>query len=151
MIRRYVKGGEAFQAAHGDRLHVVYYEDILAEPRAAADSLCRFLGIDFEPGMLATDRSNDTSAAIRSKRRTEGIYYTIEMFDRPIDASNTGKWRNELNAVDIRAIEADIGGRPLASLQRYQIGTAGWGWMKFFAIARPASSAASAVARRVRP
>ncbi|MCZ4607668.1 sulfotransferase [Streptomyces sp. Lzd4kr] len=40
---------EAYAAAGG---HVLRYEDLTADPAAALDGICRFLGLEYEPGML---------------------------------------------------------------------------------------------------
>jgi hypothetical protein len=100
--------------------------------------------------MLETEVTNDTSRAIGSARETKGVYYTNEMFDRPIDRSNTGKWASELDVRAVKAIEAHLGRASLPSLARYGIGGPGRMWSTYFRVAEPASGVARAIAGRMK-
>ncbi len=150
LIRRYLEAGEAFARSHGERLHVIHYEELLSDPRRIAMGLCAFLDLEFEDAMLATQQSNDTSAALGEERKRQSVFYDLAMFDRPIDRSNMGKWRSELDARSVHAVEVYLGTNPLPCLQRYEIGRPGPLWSTWAAVAAPASELGDAVLRRVR-
>jgi hypothetical protein len=147
-IRRYVEAGEAFERTHGERLCVVYYEDVLAAPRAVADRLSTFLGLDVDEGMLATEQPNDTSEALGAGRTRPSVFYDSSMFDRPIDETNRDKWKRELSRVDLRAVGVHLGRAPLRRLERYQLGHAGAGWPLIFGVTESVSYVAGRLRRR---
>lgn len=136
-MRQSLLAGEAFRRSHGTRLRIVHYEDLLAAPRQVAERLCTFLGVEFEEQMLATGRSNDVSRAISSPRKTRGVFYTKEMYDRPIDQSNVGKWRTQLDMVSIQAVHARLGSMDLPCLQKYDLPAAAAPWRLLFSVWRP--------------
>lgn len=150
LIRRCLSAGEDFLRSHRDRLFVVYYEDLLEDPRGRAQALCDFLGLDFEASMLDTTQSNDTSAAVGVGRKAPSVFYDVAGLDRPIDTTNTGKWRRELDSGSIRAVQAYLGDNRLSCLERYDIPRAGRGWSAYFAVAGPMSHIARAASRRLR-
>jgi hypothetical protein len=66
----------------------IRFEDLLARPRPVLHRICEFLGLSFEPAMLEYHR--DTTYA-------------------PLDPGQSGKWRRQLAARDIRVFESVAG------------------------------------------
>jgi hypothetical protein len=54
----------ALEAAdrHGERVRVLRYEDVVADPAAALAPVCGWIGLDFEPGMLEVPLVNSSYA-----------------------------------------------------------------------------------------
>lgn len=150
MMRQHLEAGEAFRRSHPDRLHLVHYEDLLSAPEAAVREMCRFLDVPFEERMLETQRENDTSEAIASKRKTNGVFYTNAMFDRPIDATNVGKWKGQLDSWTLSAIRTALDPDDLPCLSRYDLEPPGWGWPVVFSVADPLASLTRAAVARIR-
>ena len=71
------------------RIQVVHYEDLVSSPRSMLESLCDFLGVEFEEGMLAfhgRDEIKEQSATVRN----------WENLSRPIMGQNFNKHEREL-------------------------------------------------------
>ncbi|MCB2213195.1 sulfotransferase [bacterium] len=74
------------RARFPDRICTVRYEDLTADPEGTVRRVCDFIGIDFQPQMLKTERSN---IAGRDKlERDAGM---------GIVASAVGRWHSTLN------------------------------------------------------
>ena len=76
----------------------VRYEDFTARPQAELDRICRFLGLDFEPGLLdfRKDRHNIGGNPMR--------FRADEVEIRP-----DSRWRDEVTAQDLADFEAEAG------------------------------------------
>jgi len=89
----------------GQRLHV-RYEDLLADAAPILRSMCRFLGLDYEPWML--DFHRDAAANMDAR--------AVESFNRkatgPMDPANADRWRDKLDA-DAQTIIEKILGREM--------------------------------------
>jgi hypothetical protein len=84
-----------------DKIFVLRYEDLLARPENVLKSACSFMGVPFESQML--DFHNMEHAKKASAR---SIYW--ENLNKPIIDSNTGKFRNGLNRIQIYHIEHSL-------------------------------------------
>ena len=84
------------------------YEDLTRAPQQTLQSLCAFLGEDFEPGMLQffTGAQAKTGA---------GLSESWENTGRPILQNNSQKFHKELSAAHIRTVEAICAG-PMEAL-----------------------------------
>ncbi|HXE56835.1 MAG TPA: sulfotransferase [Gemmatimonadales bacterium] len=71
------------------RYHELRYEDLVAEPEARLRALCRFLGIEFAPGMLEYHARVDRSIPA-SKR------HIWKLIDQPPRADNAERWRSRM-------------------------------------------------------
>ena len=149
-MRRSLEAGESFLRSQPGRVKRVYSEDLVTRPREVVQDVCRFLDLEFQEQMLATERPNDTSRAIESDRPTKGVFYTRKMYDRPIDASGVGKWRDELSGWDARTVETKLGALDLPSLARYDLAVPSRPVAAAYDFALRVASLSRAVVRRLR-
>ncbi|OGC95589.1 MAG: hypothetical protein A2W25_00995 [candidate division Zixibacteria bacterium RBG_16_53_22] len=78
-----------------DRALTLRYEDLVASPDTVVRSICRFLGIAFEPAMLEFHKTSGKYIGEHHSRLIFGA----------IDPSNTAKWRKHLSSDDVRLYE----------------------------------------------
>lgn len=78
------------------------YEDLVADPEGSVRRLCEFLGLTYDPAMLAVGWSNTTAQG--GTTRAEGI-----------DPRAVGKWRDKLSA-DVISLCQMINGNEMTSL-----------------------------------
>jgi hypothetical protein len=81
-----------------DRFRLVRYEDLAARPREAARALAGFLGLPFDPRMLAPAAPENDSGAWRGNSSYDDAVPGIS--DAPI-----ARWRDRLPAPTTRAVE----------------------------------------------
>ncbi len=72
-------------AVPAEQLHEVRYEELVSDPEGVLSGICEFLGVAYEPGMLAIDQ--DTT------------------YSRP-DASLSEQWRHRLTAREVELVES---------------------------------------------
>lgn len=70
--------GEHWQDMLGDRLHVVDYEDLVADPVTVSEAALRFCGLEFEPGCVDITRnaapvSTASSSQVRQPIHSRGV------------------------------------------------------------------------------
>ena len=94
-----------------ERVFVQRYEDLVADPETVLRALCAFLGVDFESDLLTF---NEKASAKRSAE-----FRGWKNLDRPFMATNTAKYRSDLSALEIRAIELRLG--PLMQRFGYEL------------------------------
>ncbi len=61
----------------GERLHYIRYESLVADPEAALEALCRFLGIEWSPRMVETRARSEAAGRVRTasyQQVTEDVY-----------------------------------------------------------------------------
>lgn len=105
--QEYLQVIESFRAAlPQDAFFQVRYEDLLADPEGVLRRLCRFLGEDYSPQMLAFYKG---AADYRTDRSN------LENLKKPLLAQNRDKWRKQMSARELRLFEA-VAGR---TLERY--------------------------------
>jgi len=73
------------------RTRVVRYEDLVEDPEREIESVCRFLGIDYDPAMLDPERR----LAGRERVRTNSYEQVAETIYR----RSAGRWRNYRDAL----------------------------------------------------
>lgn len=95
-------GDEALQKLGPSQVHLLRYEDLLAEPEARIRALCAFLGEEFEPAQLAFNR---TEAAKKIAQLSESWANA----GAPILSDNTAKYRGDLSLDELRAVESVAG------------------------------------------
>lgn len=67
------------------------YEDLLEDPPAVLDRVCRLLGVAFDESMLQYHR--DVSAAVPESKR-----HIWQLIDRPPQKDNAGRWKRDLSS-----------------------------------------------------
>jgi hypothetical protein len=83
----------------------VRYEDLVERPAEESRRICAFLGLDFDEGMLAIERTDPTRVD-----KDQAAWFT-SLWDG-INTSAVGKWRTELSGRD-RAVFAALAGPEL--------------------------------------
>jgi hypothetical protein len=105
--QQYLAAAEEARAFLGDKAFLqVRYEDLLAAPKEELQRICKFLGEEFAPIMLAYHQ--EQNAPYRDPRNAANLR-------RPIMSDNAGKWRSLMTSRELRIFEALAG----ASLERY--------------------------------
>jgi hypothetical protein len=98
-----VEGARELGRRIPERYHELRYEDLVREPKAELERVCEFLGLEFEPGMLAYHEGVNAS--------------TLE--DHPLLAkpptAGTRSWQEEMRPTDVQVFEA-VAGRTLSEL-----------------------------------
>lgn len=98
--RRWTRANEVLKSHHGDRrVYLLRYEDLVGEPNRKVKDLCDFVGIEFEPGMLAA--SGKRAVACRDAWRTDHHARA----DMKIDARSVEKWKERLRPGQVRSVE----------------------------------------------
>ncbi len=86
----------------GRDIHLLRYEDLVADPARELAAACRVAGLPFDAAMIAF---HDSAAAAEAAGRTEDWKNVA----RPVMADNFGKWRAGLDATEVAYIEALCG------------------------------------------
>jgi hypothetical protein len=85
-----------------ERVHFLRYEDLIADPAGRLSALCAFLGLPFDPAMLAFHATEAAARlAVPGGPR--------ENLARPVMADNAGKYRRALSRGEVRTVEAHLG------------------------------------------
>lgn len=82
------------------RLQVLTYEQLVRDPQGTARALCGFLGIDYDPGMLDTERYVDFSTGITWRGNSQ--YKPVLS---GIDPAHIDRWRGRLPEGMVRTVE----------------------------------------------
>ena len=75
-----------------ERIKILYFEKLIANPETEIRALCNFLGISFHPDMLRVERKG-SSVEFDNKQEAK------------IDQSKTGNWQKGLNTAEINICE----------------------------------------------
>jgi hypothetical protein len=104
--RNYLAAAEEARATLGDQVFLqVRYEDLVTDPERELRRICRFLGEEFAPSMLAFHRGRNFHVDQRNAQNLQ----------RPVMTDNIGRWRTGLTAREVRIFEALAG----TYLERY--------------------------------
>jgi hypothetical protein len=79
-----------FGKLHPNVIHEVRFERLLADPKGEIQSVCRFLGVDFEPVMV------DYQTYARENLPPSARHVHSKLF-RPLDMQEAGKWKRSMN------------------------------------------------------
>ncbi|MBX7245165.1 MAG: sulfotransferase [Candidatus Sumerlaeaceae bacterium] len=96
----FIRHGLNFQKAHPDRVMLLKYEDLAADPETHCRKVCEFLGEEFDPAMLSFHE--DGSQRIPG----QGIH---EMISQPPSLKRVGRWKKDLTPGQVRVFEAIAG------------------------------------------
>ncbi|MBN2907014.1 MAG: sulfotransferase [Rhodobacteraceae bacterium] len=97
------EGGLAALSLLGpEKVTLLRYEDLLADPQAQLRRVCAFLGLDFDPAMLSF---HETEAA----SRLAGTHDARQNVGRPLITDNAAKYRKNLSKSEIRTVETHLG------------------------------------------
>jgi hypothetical protein len=102
--RQAVDAGDAAAARYGRDVLTLRYEDVVSDPQTEAARVSAFCEVDFDPDMLAVERSSD-----RVARGWEGWFSQLSA---GISQASVGKWRTGMSQGD-QALFASIAGDAL--------------------------------------
>ncbi len=90
-----------------EQIRWVRYESLVSEPSAELENVCGFLGVDFEPSMLAFYRR------VHVERDTPGGEHHA-LLSRPATTEKIGRYREALTPTQIALVEHVLGPEMLA-------------------------------------
>lgn len=90
-----------YTQAFGDRFTVVRYEDLLTAPEATTRRLCAFLGLPFEPDMLAYHQHGRANIDVAAEP------WKVKNL-QPIDPKNRMKWKTRMAPWECAVVEAAV-------------------------------------------
>ena len=85
------------------RYHEVRYEDLVREPEAELRRICGFLGLEWDPGMLAYHQQ--VSKSVPDEKR-----HIWPLLDKPPQTDNLDRWKREMRPGMRVAFEKRAGG-----------------------------------------
>jgi len=85
-----------------ERVFLQRYEDLIADPEKVLSSLCEFLGLAFDPAMLAFHERGEVQSVARESGPWENLA-------KPVMSGNAKKYRDQLGKRHIRTVEHYIG------------------------------------------
>lgn len=85
-------------------LHIMRYEDMVADPLRAFGNLVRFLGLPSNPERLARAVRYSSFDELRQQEDREGFIERGEKAARFFRAGRVGGWREELSTAQVRAV-----------------------------------------------
>lgn len=94
---------DLFDALGPERVIQVKYEELLADPQKELQKICSVLGIAYKEKAMDFYRSDESKKTAQSGKMWENV-------EKPLIASNHGKFRNELADEDILLFEKVAGG-----------------------------------------
>ncbi len=103
---RGIRAGERAVRRHPGAVTTVRYEDLVADPATHVASVCAFLGLRYEPEMLALERVD------RGRIVADQADWFPTLFDG-IHASAVGRWRREMSPRE-QGVFAALAGDELA-------------------------------------
>jgi len=86
-----------------EQIHWVKYEALTSQPQAELEQICGFLGVDFEPRMLAFYRRH----ANVEQEMAEGRHHAL--LSKPATTEKIGRYRQALSASQIALVERLMG------------------------------------------
>lgn len=91
------------------KLHLLKYEEMLAEPVASFGEAARFLGFDATPEKIASAIDAVRFDRLRSAEDANGFIERQPVMDRFFRRGVAGGWRDSLTAAQVKQIEEDHG------------------------------------------
>ena len=85
--------------ALGNRYLEIRFEDIINDSSTYARKITNFIGVDYQPSMIMTDRPLKGDSL-----EFTGEFYTKEEYIRGIDKNNTDKWIKVLSKEQVKSI-----------------------------------------------
>jgi len=77
---------------------VIHYEDLIRQPKSTMQSVCDYLGVDFQESMLKFWLDQENLGDVEK-------YHHHRNTQKPIDVKNIGKWKYELSPEQIKFVE----------------------------------------------
>lgn len=90
------------QLKKSESIYLLYYEDLIAKPEETLRELVNFAGFDYEENMLNYFNSDYASLTASKTASWENL-------SKPVMNSNSGKFKTQMSAKDIRLFESIAG------------------------------------------
>lgn len=97
-VAQQARGFDALARLGPDRVHLLHYEQLVADPAAELERVCGFLHESLEPAMLA---HHQTAAAVRVAELAE----SWRNAGRPVSRSSVGRFHHALRPEERRMVE----------------------------------------------
>ena len=81
-----------------ERFLTLRYEDLAAQPVAAVERICQFVGISPEPLMLTPEKVDPTETG--QITNIDNVWYTKAQFSQEFNTQSIGSWRSGLSPLD---------------------------------------------------
>lgn len=121
MIKRYLNKGYSFYKKHPQNCHVIYYEDLLANPEFSIKQLCTFLGIPYERQMLNLDSEGTHKDFVKNDNPTARAWVSPNAHKKNIARENIKDWERELSRREIHAINRYFTENNIELFDKYKI------------------------------
>lgn len=92
---KYVRSGKDFGINNPDCYFEIKYTNLLNSPHKSLKALCKFLNIEYNESIINFERSNESGKT--------------PLLTRPLQATNTQKWRNHMSIKELQIFEAMAG------------------------------------------
>ncbi len=92
-------GRQQGKQLYGPRYTEIFYEQLIQEPEQALDQLCSWLGIAYDPAMLAYQQQAREIVADNEMDWKENVL-------KPVLKHNCGKWRTGMESTDVQMVES---------------------------------------------
>ena len=104
-----------------DKFATVLYEELAATPEPVMEKLCRFLGVQYNPGMIENTTPGWLKNVIAKgeKYHEERIHSALT---GPLNTTNIGMWKSGLNEYEV-AVTAKITGQYAKKMYGYDMNT----------------------------
>jgi glycosyltransferase involved in cell wall biosynthesis len=97
-----IRQSRNFVRRHPEQCHEVRYEDLITRPGEVVPGVCTFLGIDYEPEMIVSERSARALGDVPE-------WYWHKQVAAPINPKNPGKGRANFTASERETLQRIIG------------------------------------------
>ncbi|RJP81621.1 MAG: sulfotransferase [Desulfobacteraceae bacterium] len=106
LIDQYIKFGNNFYLKNEKSCHLVQYESLVTFPLETIQSLCKFLGVLFESGLLELNsKESDLCKLINAENQTVRAWFEKGMIAEGINNGSVEKWKQKLKKEEIILIE----------------------------------------------
>ncbi|MFE6690619.1 sulfotransferase family protein [Streptomyces sp. NPDC057743] len=78
-----------------DRVFLIEFEKLVAEPKTELSRLFDFLGLTIEERQLCPEEITEQETGVA----LEGAYFTKDLYRQPFNTGKTARWRREMNPI----------------------------------------------------
>ena len=118
LIRRSIQAGSNFLKDNPASCHLLFYEDLIAEPEPELRKLCSFLGVELEESMLQNRPSTAVTVAAAA-HESASAFGTESMLKGGVDKKRMEAWKTELSALEKLRSKLYFKRHKMAILERY--------------------------------
>ena len=97
--RRCQRAGFRAAEAYPDRVHTIFYEELVAEPQKQLEMVCSFIGVQFNPDMLRPGEKKHLGELAITQNSGE-IWYDKKTYYSNPNVASVDKWQSQLSTAD---------------------------------------------------